>query len=219
MDRFRPYSLEEGRALIKLARKAVTVYIEEGKIVKPSRDVPERLLRDNYGVFTTIEKLINGRRELRGCIGYPRGYTNVATAIVSSALAAAFEDPRFPPLSQGELNEIVFEVSVLSPLERIRIDDPRRLPETIRVGYHGLVIEHGIFSGLLLPQVAVEYGWDEETFLCQTCMKAGLTPECWLDRRTTVYRFQAQIFAEKNPDGEIVERDLLGEMVKREKGS
>lgn len=215
MKRFRPYSLMEGRALIGLARKAVTVYIEEGKIIKPSGDVPDSLLRDNYGVFTTIERLVNGKRELRGCIGYPRGYTNVAMAVVGSALAAAFEDPRFPPLSQKELNEVVFEVSILSPLEQIRIDDPRRLPKTIRVGYHGLVVEHGIFSGLLLPQVAVEYGWDEETFLCQTCMKAGLTPECWLDRKTTVYRFQAQIFFEKNPGGEVAERDLLDELERK----
>ncbi len=217
-ERFRPYTIEEGRFLVKLARRAVEERLLSGRKLGVPSDAPQRLLEDAYGVFTTIETYRGGRRELRGCIGFPRGYRNVAAAVVEAALAAAFEDPRFPPLSKSELSEIVFEVSVLSPLEEVRVRSPREYPRAIKVGIHGLMIEAGIFGGLLLPQVPVEYGWDEEEFLCETCMKAGLTPDCWLEEGTRVYRFQAQIFAELTPGGEVVERDLLKELEERRAG-
>jgi len=216
MERFRPYTLNEGKFLVKLARRAVEERIFARRTIEPPEDTPPRMLRDKYGVFTTIETLQSGRPVLRGCIGFPRGYFNVARAIIESAIAAAFEDPRFPPLSSDELGKVIFEVSILSPLEEVKVKSPREYPKVIKVGYHGLVVERGIFSGLLLPQVPVEYNWNEEEFLCETCMKAGLTPECWLDERTRIYRFQAQIFKEIEPNGEVIERDLVKEL--EEKG-
>jgi len=212
MERFKPYTIEEGKFLVKLARRTVEERIFNRRTIEIPEDTPPKILRDKYGVFTTIEAIRGDRLVLRGCIGFPRGYFNVAKAVIESAIAAAFEDPRFPPLSKDELNEIIFEVSILSPLEEIRVRSPREYPRAIKVGYHGLVIESGIFSGLLLPQVPVEYNWDEEEFLCETCMKAGLTPECWLDERTKVYKFQAQVFKEVAPNGEVIERDLVKEL-------
>lgn len=217
MERFKPYTIEEGKFLVKLARRAVEERIFTGRTIEIPKETPPKMLRDKYGVFTTIDILRGDKFMLRGCIGFPRGYFNVARAIIESAIAAAFEDPRFPPLSKDELNEVIFEVSILSPLEEIRVKNPREYPKVIKVGYHGLVIERGIFSGLLLPQVPVEYNWDEEEFLCETCMKAGLTPECWLDERTKIYRFQAQIFKEVTPNGKVVERDLIKELEERRK--
>ncbi|RLE54756.1 MAG: TIGR00296 family protein [Thermoprotei archaeon] len=210
---FKPYSIEEGRFLVKLARKAVTEYLIHGKVIDPPSETPEKLLRDRYGVFTTIEVYLGpAHRELRGCIGFPQGYKNVATAVILSAIAAATEDPRFPPMTVDELSKVVFEVSILSPMELIKVEDPRDYLKHIKVGYHGLMIEKGFRSGLLLPQVPVEYGWDEETFLCETCIKAMLPPDAWLERDTRVYRFQAQIFMEVTPNGDVVERDLVEEL-------
>jgi len=217
MERFRPYNIEEGTFLVRLARRAVEERIFSGRVIEIPEDTPPKMLKDKYGVFTTIEIIQKDRYMLRGCIGFPRGYFNVTRAIIESAMAAAFEDPRFPPLSKNELEKIVFEVSILSPLEEIEVKSPKDYPKAIKIGYHGLVIERGIFSGLLLPQVPVEYGWDEEEFLCEACMKAGLTPECWLDKQTRVYRFQAQIFKEVKPRGEVIERDLIKELEEKRK--
>ena len=105
--RFRPYSLEIGKFLIKLARKAIETYLRTGHIIEPPQDTPEQLLRDKYGVFTTLETYLGpGRYELRGCIGFPRGVYNVAKGVIRSAIAAATEDPRFSPLTLDELNRI-----------------------------------------------------------------------------------------------------------------
>ncbi|RLE88642.1 MAG: TIGR00296 family protein [Thermoprotei archaeon] len=213
VERFKPYTLEEGEYLVKLARRAVKEYIKRGKLISPPLDAPEKLIKDTYGIFTTIEKYYGpGRLELRGCIGYPRGYVNVLTALLNSAVAAAIEDPRFPPLGVEELETVVFEVSILSPMELIKGISPRDYPKVIKVGIHGLMVESGPFSGLLLPQVPVDYLWDEEEFLSQTCMKAFLPPDAWLDERVKVYKFQAQIFHEVSPGGKVEERDLLMEL-------
>ena len=213
VEKFRPYTIEEGEYLVKLARKAVEEYVKRKKMISPPLDAPEKLTKDTYGIFTTIEKYYEmNRLELRGCIGYPRGYVNVLTALINSAIAAATEDPRFPPLGVEELETVVFEISILSPMELIKGVSPREYPKMIKVGVHGLMVESGPFSGLLLPQVPVEYLWDEETFLSQTCMKAFLPPDAWLDVETKVYRFQAQIFRELSPRGRVEERDLLLEL-------
>jgi len=209
---FKPYTLDEGKFLVELARKAVESYLKEERRIEPPDNTPGSLLKDNYGVFTTIEVFNpHGHNELRGCIGFPRGYRNVVTAVINSAIAAATEDPRFPPMGLEELSKVVFEISILSPLELIEVRDPRDYVRQIKVGIHGLVVEKGLFTGLLLPQVPVEYLWDEGEFLSQTCMKAWLPPDCWLEKGTKVYRFQAQLFKELEPNGKVIERDLLKE--------
>ncbi len=196
--------LEHGIYLVKLARKAIGTYLIEEK--KVEEEPPYEILRSKFGVFVTINTHPDGR--LRGCIGYPEPVLPIYKATIEAAIAAAFEDPRFLPLQIGELDKIVVEVSVLSPPERIEAEDRSKLPELVEVGKHGLMVRSGPFGGLLLPQVAVEYGWNSREFLDQTCLKAGMAPGCWLSEEVEVYRFSARIFKEESPAGEIVEEFL-----------
>jgi len=199
-------SLDEGVYLVRLARRAIETYLRSRRIIEP-RDAPEKLRRP-CGVFTTLNKVTDSHRELRGCIGFPYPIKPLAEAVVASAISAAVEDPRFPPLSLGELGEVVVEVSVLTPPDVVRVEDPRDYPKVIRVGVDGLIVERGSRSGLLLPQVPVEWGWDAEEFLTQCCLKAWLPPDAWLMKGTRISRFQAIIFEEREPGGEVERRRL-----------
>jgi len=106
------------------------------------------------------------------------------------ALAAAFDDPRFPPLKPDEFKNVAIEISILSPLKKVKD------PNEIEVGIHGLYIIKGFHSGLLLPQVAMEYGWDRLTFLQETCHKAGLQRGAWKEQDANVYIFSAEVIGE-----------------------
>ena len=201
------FSLEEGAFLVRLARSAVAKYItESGKIV--SSTAPSKRMNEKTGVFVTIETISKGERALRGCIGYPLPYMPLVEATIDSAISAAVNDPRFEPLKPEELSEVVFEVSILTPPNLLRPKNPRDYPRLIKVGRDGLVIESGYYKGLLLPQVPVEYGWDEETFLSECCMKAGLPPDSWLSREVKVYTFSAEVFTEVQPGGEVEPKKL-----------
>ncbi|RLE76269.1 MAG: TIGR00296 family protein [Thermoprotei archaeon] len=208
-------SLEEGALLVRMARSAVSSYLATG--TKPS--VPESLpdrLREKRPVFVTIRKLVTDsegvrRWALRGCLGYVTPLLPLAEATVNAAIAAATRDPRFSPLTAQELPHVIFEVTVLSELEPVEVEDPRDYPREVRVGVHGLVVEKGLARAVLLPQIAVEYEWDERTFLSQACVKAGLPPDAWELGDLKVYRFTAQIFAEIEPQGEVIERQLYVE--------
>ncbi|MEM1785675.1 MAG: TIGR00296 family protein [Candidatus Bathyarchaeia archaeon] len=200
-------SLDEGEFLVKLARKAVEEYLISHKRIAAPQKLPEKLLK-LCGVFVTINRLIGGEKELRGCIGYPYPTNPLVEAVIDSAISSATQDPRFPPLSIEELETVVFEGSILTPPELINVENPREYPSKIKIGEDGLIIERGIFRGLLLPQVPVEWGWDAEEFLCQCCLKAGLPPDCWLMKGTKVYKFQAIIFEEESPRGKV-KRKLL----------
>ncbi len=136
-------------------------------------------------------------------VGFPCPRERLEEAIIESAIAAATQDPRFPRVSIEEMDEICVEVTVLTPPEKI-VADPKDLPKYVEIGKHGLMVQMGPYSGLLLPQVAVEYNLDPESFLSETCMKAGLPPDCWLSG-AEVYRFEGQIFKEVEPRGEVVE--------------
>lgn len=201
------YSIDEGRYLVKLARRAVEEYISTGTKIRPT-DVPDQKLLEKSGVFVTLEKVTPAGRSLRGCIGYPVPHLPLVEATVDSAISAAFNDPRFPPVERRELDSIVFEVSILTPPVQVKVSSPKELPSSIKVGRDGLIVENGYYRGLLLPQVPVEYGWDEETFLAECCMKAGLPTDAWLSRKTFVYRFTAEIFTESSPNGEVVQKSL-----------
>ena len=124
------------------------------------------------------------------------------------AAEAACHDPRFPILRVQELDKTVVEVSILTVPEEIKTRDRRQLPSIVRVGVDGLIMERGPYRGLLLPQVPVEWCWDSNTFLEQTCIKAGMTPDRWLDTSCRVYRFQAEIFSEEAPGGRVVRKEL-----------
>lgn len=195
-------SLEEGTFLVQLARKAVKEYLQTGKTIKPPADAPKKLL-EHCGVFVTINSLKNGDKTLRGCIGYPYPTNPLVEAVIDSAISAATRDPRFHPLSLKELGNVVFEVSVLTPPELVEVKKPEEYVSKIKVGEDGLIVEKGPFKGLLLPQVPVEWGWCEEEFLCQCCIKAGLPPDSWLTKGTRIYKFSAIIFEEEAPDGKV----------------
>jgi uncharacterized protein (TIGR00296 family) len=195
-------SLQEGKFLIHLARNAVKTYLETGKTLKAPEDTPAKLF-ENCGVFVTINSLKNGDKKLRGCIGYPYPTSPLVEAVIDSAINAATRDPRFYPLSIGELGKVVFEVSVLTPPEAVEVENPKEYLAKIKVGEDGLIVEKGIYKGLLLPQVPVEWEWCEEEFLCQCCVKAGLPPDSWLTKDAKIYKFQAIIFEEETPKGEV----------------
>lgn len=201
-------SLEEGKFLVNLARKAVEEYLKNGKKLEVPEKIDAKLLQP-CGVFVTINKVCGKERELRGCIGYPYPTTPLVEAIIDSAISSAVRDPRFHPLSPKELGKVVFEISVLTPPQIIEAKKPDEYPKKIKIGRDGLIVEKGVFKGLLLPQVPVEWKWDEEEFLCQCCVKAGLPPDCWLLNGTKIYKFQAIIFEEEKPGGEV-KRKFLG---------
>jgi len=135
--------------------------------------------------------------DLRGCIGYIEPVVPLAQAVEEVAAKSALEDPRFPPLTKRELQEVEIEISVLSPLTRVR--DARE----IKVGVHGLVVSSGFRRGLLLPQVATEYGWERDEFLSHTCLKAGLPPESWKEERVEIYSFTTDVFSEREMRQEV----------------
>ncbi len=176
------YNKEEREELLKLARRAIVSYFKfPGEI--PSTDFPK--LEEKRGAFTTLT--IDGN--LRGCIGYIVAVKPLFETVWETARSAAFSDPRFPPLREEDVDKIKIEISVLSPLEKIKN------PDDFEIGKHGLYIKEGFYSGLLLPQVAVEYGWDKTEFLRETCFKAGLPEDAYL-RGAEIYRFSAEIFSE-----------------------
>jgi uncharacterized protein len=199
-------SLEEGKLLIHLARETVKTYLQTGKTPKPPENAPKKLF-ENCGVFVTISTQKRGRKDLRGCIGYPYPTNPLIQAVIDNAVNAATQDPRFEPLSLQELDHVVFEVSVLTPPELVKVEKPEEYVKQIKVGEHGLIIEKGFSKGLLLPQVPVEWGWCEEEFLCQCCVKAGLVPDSWL-MGAKVYKFTAIVFEEETPNGEVKRKKL-----------
>ncbi|MDI6642595.1 MAG: TIGR00296 family protein [Candidatus Hodarchaeaceae archaeon] len=195
-------SLEEGTLLVRTARRTIETYLRERR--KPSAPKVPPKLREPRGVFVT---LIKGG-ELRGCIGHPLPTTPLIDAVIDSAISSATRDPRFPPMVPEELTEVEVEVSALTKPEPIKVKTPREYPEHVVIGRDGLIVECGGYAGLLLPQVAVEWGWDSEEFLSQTCLKAGLPPDSWLDKDVQIRKFSAQVFREKGPRGEVEERKL-----------
>jgi AmmeMemoRadiSam system protein A len=172
----------ERNALLGIARRALEGYVREGKV---PREAPEGKLAAPGTAFVTLTK----RGRLRGCIGYTEPVAPLFRVVQECAVAAATEDPRFPPVSAKELAELRVEISVLTPLFPIR-------PEEVEVGRHGLLVSQGRTRGLLLPQVPVEQGWDRETFLDQTCGKAGLPPSAWR-HGATLQGFTAEVFGEE----------------------
>jgi len=196
-------TLKEGKILVNLARQTVTEHLKNGKILQVPESVSTKLM-EPCGVFVTLNSFNNGAKTLRGCIGLPYPTTPLVQAVIEAALSAATRDPRFPPVALEELDQITFEVSVLTPPERVEVEKPADYPSKIKVGRDGLIIEKSYCKGLLLPQVPVEFNWGTEEFLCQCSMKGGLSPDSWLLKDTKIYRFQAIIFEEALPKGQII---------------
>ncbi|HEU4926183.1 MAG TPA: AmmeMemoRadiSam system protein A [Vicinamibacterales bacterium] len=173
---------EQRRALLDLARASIASQVTGSVAVAPG----PLELPDASGVFVTIKR----RGQLRGCLGTLQNRAGLAAEVVRCAADSASEDPRFPPVSREELPDLTLEISVLGPLESI---DAR--PDAFTIGVHGLVAEQGLHRGLLLPQVATEWGWDGEQFLRQTCIKAGLPADAWR-RGARFFRFAAEVFGD-----------------------
>jgi uncharacterized protein (TIGR00296 family) len=200
-------TLQEGKFLVNLARQAVTEYLEQKKSLQVPKDVSSKLM-EPCGVFVTLNSFHKGVKMLRGCIGFPYPTTPLAEAVIDVAVSTATQDPRFSPVAKEELDHVVFEVSVLTPPEQVTAEKPTDYISKIEVGRDGLIMEKGYKKGLLLPQVPVELNWDTEEFLCQTAMKAGLSPDAWLLKDTKIYRFQAIIFEEQTPKGDIEHKTI-----------
>lgn len=195
-------NIEHGRILVKEARRAIEEFLRSGNVI--DAEIPKEIDVPS-GVFVTLNRQENEREKLRGCIGYPEPIMKLSEALVEAAIAAATEDPRFPPVMLEEMDEIVVEVSVLTRPKLISVERREDLLNVIKIGRDGLIVERGMRRGLLLPQVPVEENWDVETFLRYACLKANLPPEAYLDPKTNVYSFSARVFKEKTPRGSVIE--------------
>jgi MEMO1 family protein len=173
---------EEKKALRQIAQAAIEGRLKGGKAAPQEGLTPN--LQENRGAFVSLHK----GGHLRGCIGQIIPTKPLHQTIADMAMAAAFDDPRFDPLSVKELKDLELEISVLTPMQRVRNTDE------IEIGKHGLYVKKGVFSGLLLPQVATEYNWNRVTFLEETCRKAGLQRNAWKEMDTEIYMFSADIF-------------------------
>ena len=202
MSRDTQLSDSDGVVLVKTARKAVTEFLSNGNRMKLESDLEEKFSFKS-GVFVTL----NNPNGLRGCIGFPMPEKKLSHAIIEGAIAAATEDPRFSPVKTNELNDIMFEVTVLTPPVEIDVSDPMEYLEKIKVGRDGLIIRHSFSSGLLLPQVPVEYGWNVEEFLQHTCEKAGLSRDTWKNESVKIEKFEGIIFKEETPNGAIAREE------------
>jgi AmmeMemoRadiSam system protein A len=177
----------ELEVLLALARESVESAVRHRPV--PSHPPALTGITQRSGAFVTLR--LGG--ELRGCIGAIASSDRLPDVVEEMAVKAALEDPRFSPVSVRELQELTYEVSVLSVLE------PVTSIENIDVGKHGLLIESGRSRGLLLPQVATEYGWTRDEFLSQTCRKAGLPSDAWKRNDVRLYRFTADVITEEHP--------------------
>ncbi|HOH46977.1 MAG TPA: AmmeMemoRadiSam system protein A [Candidatus Cloacimonadota bacterium] len=173
---------DQRKSLLQLARTSIESRFN-GHEPSPSEDP---IFRKQYGVFVSLHK----HGELRGCIGYIKGHKALGLSVVEMAQAAAFRDPRFSPVSQDEIPELELEISILG--EMIPITGP----QDIQIGRDGLLLDHPRGSGLLLPQVAEEWGWGPVAFMQQVCKKAGLSRGSWQDKEARIFRFEAEVFSE-----------------------
>ncbi len=177
---------KEKKILLDIARKSILSYLENNEYL-PGQP-KESILNDKTGVFVTLNK----NNHLRGCIGYIIGIKPLYIAVYEMARQAAFHDPRFDAVALSECEDIEIEISIMSPLEK------ETNLKSIKIGKHGLFMKRGFYSGLLLPQVAIEWGYDRESFLKQTCLKAGMDENCYLDNKTEIYTFFADIIKESD---------------------
>jgi len=177
------YSEQQREALLNLARQTIAGRL--GLTSKIPKRTDDAALLETRGAFVTLRKA----EMLRGCIGQVEALFPLWDTVAEMATAAAFRDPRFPPLTAADLQEVDIEISVLSPLSQVSD------VSEIEIGRHGLIIEKGGLSGLLLPQVASSRNWDTLTFLRETCHKAGLGPEDWKSG-AAIWKFEAEVFGE-----------------------
>jgi len=181
-------TFEQGKRLLALARQSIESYFSKNDIDFSSYSN----LSNKQGVFVTLNK----KEDLRGCIGFPHPTHELFRAVFDAARAAAFEDPRFPPLKESELDDITIDISVLTVPEEIKAKRPEEYIKNIHIGTDGLIIKGHLGSGLLLPQVFTDNNCTPESALNMVCQKAGLNTKAWKDKENIIFKFQAQIFKE-----------------------
>lgn len=196
---------EYGEQLVRLARRAVEKYLNESIIVNLDNMYQ---FSQKAGVFVTLNYVDNNEEHLRGCMGFPLPDKKLHQSVIEAAIAAATQDPRFPPLDKEELASVIFEVSVLTSPEKINVQSPKEYQNHIKIGRDGLILRCKYGSGLLLPQVPVELRWDIDEFLANICYKAGAPPDTWLMAESRLYRFEAIVYRESEPSGKIIKVDL-----------
>ncbi|MFX0137701.1 MAG: TIGR00296 family protein [Candidatus Hodarchaeota archaeon] len=204
-------SLEEGKYLVELARKNIELFIKTGKKIEIPDDIPPKF-KEKAGVFVTLRKLKGSgpesKKELRGCIGYPLPYLPLIEAVIESSVSSATKDSRFSRVKADELDQIIVEGSFLTPPKEIKVEKPEEYLEKIKIGRDGLIVEHSGYSGLLLPQVPIDWKWDVETYLEHLMQKAWLPSNIWKEKAVKISSFQAEIFEEETPRGKIVRREI-----------
>jgi AmmeMemoRadiSam system protein A len=178
-------SREERRLLLRVARESISGHLRGAAL-----DLPEAIgaLAEECGAFVTLVRRVD--TELRGCVGLMQADRPLVETVARMAVAAATEDGRFTPVTLEELPSLAIDISVLGPMRKVR-------PEDVEVGRHGLLITCGRRRGVLLPQVPVEQGWDRQTFLAHTCLKAGLPPDAWQRPDAELLAFTATVFHEE----------------------
>ena len=197
------FSKEDGELALRAARSYI-----EGKLGRKDAVLPDLtpVFKKESGVFVTLSTYPD--KSLRGCIGYPEPIMELGQALKDAAISAATRDPRFPMVRLEEMERIVIDVTLLAPPVDIEYESADDLISQIRIGRDGLIARRSGFSGLLLPQVPVEYGWSVEEFISHTCMKAGLHPEEWRRGNVMFQKFQGKVFGEQTPGGEVEEVPL-----------
>ncbi len=203
------FTLEDGEMLIKFARDNIEYFIKNNRKIPVAEEIKEKF-KDKYGAFVTLNRYGVSDNSLRGCIGYIEPIYSLYEAIHRVSISSAIEDPRFSSVALEEMENIVIELSILTPPKLIEVNDPKEYIEKIVIGRDGLIAERGMRRGLLLPQVPVDHerNWDVKTFLSHTCSKAWLDPDAWKELETKIYSFQAILFEEETPRGEVTRKYL-----------
>lgn len=201
------FSMEEGKLLIQFARDNIENYLKHSRRI-PVPEVIKQKFEDKYGAFVTLNTYNVSGNPLRGCIGFIEPIYFLYDVIHRVSVSSATEDPRFPSVTLQEMDNIIIELSILTPPKLIEVNDPKEYLEKIVIGRDGLIAEKGMRRGLLLPQVPVDHdrNWDVETFLSHTCQKAWLSSDAWKKKDTKIYYFQAILFEEETPRGKVIRK-------------
>jgi uncharacterized protein (TIGR00296 family) len=197
------FTEKDGELAVRIARSVIEKKLG-GEDIQVPKGTSSFLTKS--GVFVTLNTYPG--KDLRGCIGYPEPIMALGKAIKDVAVSAALKDPRFPSVRLDEMDSIIIEVTLLTPPEDIDFSDEEDLKRQIVIGRDGLIAKRSFFSGLLLPQVPVEYNWNVEQFLSHTCMKAGLHLEEWRRGDVKFQKFQGKVYGEEYPRGPVKEIPL-----------
>ncbi len=200
----RDISAEDGNTIVRAARLSIESMFSKGS--QAEKELEQMLLHKVFdikaGVFVTLCHYHTN--ELRGCIGFTEHSNEIRETIVDAARAAAFEDGRFVPVSKAEIGETIVEVNLLSEAKPLP-QTPTGRKNSVKIGKDGLIVEYGIYRGLLLPSVATENGMGKEKFLEAVCEKAGLNKNYWMQKNVNIRKFETQIFKEESPNGKVIE--------------